>query len=1192
MNIKDFFISYNKENKDWAKWIAGTLEEHGYTVYLQAWDIAPGDDFIQSMNNFLENSRNYIAVLSSDFWNSEYCKKEFQTAFNAHIKNQIQIFLPIRIEDVHIDTLYQTTVYVDLFNVDESTATEKLLNGVRYKENPRKKGKFPGTIHYNSEKIVKGGFPGNNHLNYNNHIIHNVKFRDIIILEMDKNKKGDLFNRLVSDLFHGLGFGDPDFNVPKTGREIDIILKHRTENRIAIVESKAQSDKVGGSDINKFIGVLDLEKDRYTKEGNSVIGYFISQSGFTTAAIEQEEERARLKTGKRDLILLGPDNIINELIQGKILCPLEKAIESIGKVQDKSLFLCNNADLIASEQGWMWVLYYSQYPQQIATHFALVYADGNQVLNEIADVVIEKCASEKYLFSKLSYIKAPLIDEPDTQSAQDAYYKYLASELGEIQFEGMPTDKEAGAVKVNLESIYVPLRFYYEVQNEEGIKYKQTNINGVINWGLKAAILAKPGGGKSTLVRRIALALAYPERRKMVDDELPELDCFPVYIRCRDLGESATKSILDIIGEIVYRAEITKYKKPFNRLIDENLQNGKLFVLIDGLDEISNEKNRICFVSQLRTFVATYPTVHLLITSRKAGFRAVADTIASYCQQFSISNFETKEIRLLSLKWHQAILGESGQAEVESDKVCNIILNDLRIIALAENPLLLTTLLFVKRWVGYLPTKKCRLYEEMIKLLLVTWNAAGHDKLDMDESEPQLAFVAYCMTKLGAQKITREKLEKIIIDARKALPEILGYTTISASKFIDQVEERSSLLIQSGLEEDENGRLVPSYEFSHLSFQEYLTAKAIATSWIPEEDEGNLLDVLKPHLHEDHWNEVVPLAAVISGRQAKSLVEYLIDLGKTELVQSEDEQVDHKKKVAAFHLANCIASEVPMSQELLNESLNYIVIEKNSIRRIERRPNSYHTNVFTTIIESKYGKNYVEIVENGLFNQPNVDYLYQYTDSFLDICISKNKNYDDLKKIRKLLNSEDSKDNVTGALYMMNVAFRYSGEQKNKKIITNIFYCISQLLQKDDPLSIFVASWCIAWSGYNESNIIPDNLTSKIANKLVSLWTGISAPHAVKRVISWAMYSVVKPKLQIDEVHRLNVAIEEIYSRPSNEFDRIAAVHLAVLNEYWSKDKIKKRLNEIKENSFSYGCNSRFLIESGFSTEKELQEVF
>ncbi len=108
------------------------------------------------MNDFLEHSENYIALLSSNYRNSDYCKKEFNSAFNAYINKQIHVFLPIRIENVHVDTLYQTTVYVDLFNVDESTATEILLKSVKYTENPHKKGDFPGTMQYHAETIVKG----------------------------------------------------------------------------------------------------------------------------------------------------------------------------------------------------------------------------------------------------------------------------------------------------------------------------------------------------------------------------------------------------------------------------------------------------------------------------------------------------------------------------------------------------------------------------------------------------------------------------------------------------------------------------------------------------------------------------------------------------------------------------------------------------------------------------------------------------------------------------------------------------------------------------------------------------------------------------------------------------------------------------------------------------------------------------
>ncbi len=83
--------------------------------------------------------------------------------------------------------------------------------------------------------------------------------REIILTETNSNKRGDLFNRLTFDVMHSLGFEKPQFDIQMAGHEIDMIAPHRTENRVAILECKSQKDKVGGADLNKFYGALDLE---------------------------------------------------------------------------------------------------------------------------------------------------------------------------------------------------------------------------------------------------------------------------------------------------------------------------------------------------------------------------------------------------------------------------------------------------------------------------------------------------------------------------------------------------------------------------------------------------------------------------------------------------------------------------------------------------------------------------------------------------------------------------------------------------------------------------------------------------------------------------------------------------------------------------------------------------------------------
>src|SRR5712671_2125266 len=104
----------------------------------------------------------------------------------------------------------------------------------------------------------------------------------IRILEADANKRGDLFGRLMVDLFLALGYDEARLNVHKSGREIDLQATHRTEKRQVRAECKATHELIGGDLINKFIGALDAEK-RQSRQ-HPIVGYFVSLAGFTETA--------------------------------------------------------------------------------------------------------------------------------------------------------------------------------------------------------------------------------------------------------------------------------------------------------------------------------------------------------------------------------------------------------------------------------------------------------------------------------------------------------------------------------------------------------------------------------------------------------------------------------------------------------------------------------------------------------------------------------------------------------------------------------------------------------------------------------------------------------------------------------------------------------------------------------------------
>jgi hypothetical protein len=188
----------------------------------------------------------------------------------------------------------------------------------------------------------------------------------IRILEKDNNRRGDLFGRLMADLFVALGYEQPHLNVHKSGRELDLSADHRLEPRRAIAECKATAEPIGGEDLNKFVGAIDVEQ----QDKRPVTGYFISLSGFRETAIEQETQR------RTKVILLTGPKVVGELVQGRILIPKDRATELAGRLCGvaQTLVLDPEAELLAHERGWIWAVYYTQ--GKARTHLALIHSDG------------------------------------------------------------------------------------------------------------------------------------------------------------------------------------------------------------------------------------------------------------------------------------------------------------------------------------------------------------------------------------------------------------------------------------------------------------------------------------------------------------------------------------------------------------------------------------------------------------------------------------------------------------------------------------------------------------------------------------------------------------------------------------------------------------------------------------------------
>jgi hypothetical protein len=118
----DFFISHAGRDTAWAEWLGWQLEQAGYSVELDVWDWAPGEDFVARMAAALERADRLLAVCSEAYFSSSFGGAELRAAFAA-AQGRI---VPVLVEPVTVPPLYAPLIHLVLTGMDEVTAAARL----------------------------------------------------------------------------------------------------------------------------------------------------------------------------------------------------------------------------------------------------------------------------------------------------------------------------------------------------------------------------------------------------------------------------------------------------------------------------------------------------------------------------------------------------------------------------------------------------------------------------------------------------------------------------------------------------------------------------------------------------------------------------------------------------------------------------------------------------------------------------------------------------------------------------------------------------------------------------------------------------------------------------------------------------------------------------------------------------------
>jgi hypothetical protein len=400
----------------------------------------------------------------------------------------------------------------------------------------------------------------------------------------------------------------------------------------------------------------------------------------------------------------------------------------------------------------------------------------------------------------------------------------------------------------------------------------------------RTVVLGDPGAGKSTLLRKLAY-------------DTTAGGTVPFLVVLRDLAELGGDRLVEHLAR--------SCRDPYNlempvEAVEYYLLNGHAVVLLDGLDELTNMALRQRVVMLIEGFVALYPLVPVIVTSRRVGYRS-APLSTRYFQEYEISRFDEPRVGRYVENWFR--LDDSAQPDERRRLGESFMRESQSIDDLRSNPLLLALLCAMYSAEHYIPRQRAQIYERCATLLFETWDSMRDIPMPMQfQGQVRGAIQTLAWRMLSgeaAAELPRDAVTRILANylVQKKFSRDTAWE--QARRFLEFCAGRAWVLSELGANMFE-----PVYGFAHRTFMEYFAAEHIVRRC---QNADQVWQLLGPAVLAGQWEIVSQLVLQLFERNHEDGADTLLNRALDGWAEADRQQ---RCALAAF-VANALAHVSP-----------------------------------------------------------------------------------------------------------------------------------------------------------------------------------------------------------------------------------------------------------------------------------------